>query len=483
MNSNKTKIAFATLGCRVNQYDTQAMKEQMEKASLAPVAFEEQADIYVINTCTVTAAADSEGRQLVRRAKAKNPDSFVVITGCLAQDRPEEVAALKGVDLVVGNSEKSLLLQKIFEKYEAVVGVRFIEPLGVMNVAPTKSNPWGGGISRFDGHQRATIKVQDGCNFGCSFCLIPRVRGEMISRPLGEIIEEGKRLASNGVKELVLAGIQLSSYGRDFGLKVSEPRLAPVIEKLLTIPGIQRVRLSSYAVVDFEDALLPLWKSDGGLCAHLHLPLQSGDAELLKAMRRPYSLERYRETVLKIRESFPDLGLTSDVIAGFPTESDEAFQNTLDRIEEFGFVDFHPFPYSDRPNTPGEKMTPKVHAAIIRERMKKLLELKKKCLRSSAEKAAGKVFRVIVERHNEQLQAGLTDQGLRILFPLKEGRLGQEAQVKVTAVQNEAAFAEWVENPLLGLRPGGYAPQAPVRPPFSTRNQTKTTAAGLPTNA
>ncbi len=467
MNSNKTKIAFATLGCRVNQYDTQAMKEQMEKASLAPVAFEEQADIYVINTCTVTAAADSEGRQLVRRAKAKNPDSFVVITGCLAQDRPEEVAALKGVDLVVGNSDKSLLLQKILKSYPGVDSD--FSTFLPLDLSPS---PWGGGISRFDGHQRATIKVQDGCNFGCSFCLIPRVRGEMISRPLGEIIEEGKRLASNGVKELVLAGIQLSSYGRDFGLKVSEPRLAPVIEKLLTIPGIQRVRLSSYAVVDFEDALLPLWKSDGGLCAHLHLPLQSGDAELLKAMRRPYSLERYRETVLKIRENFPDLGLTSDVIAGFPTESDEAFQNTLDRIEEFGFVDFHPFPYSDRPDTPGEKMTPKVHAAFIRERMKKLLELKKKCLRSSAEKAAGKVFRVIVERHNEQLQAGLTDQGLRILFPLKEGRLGQEAQVKVTAVQNEAAFAEWVENP-----------SSAIRLPSSAKDQTNSATAGHSANA
>ena len=329
-SKTKTTIAFTTLGCRVNQYDTQAMKEQVEKASLQTVGFDEVADIYVINTCTVTAGADSEGRQLVRRAKAKNPDSFVVVTGCLAQDRPEEVAALSGVNMVVGNTEKSALLQKIVSQYEP------LQPLAD-EIHFDALSPWGGGISRFDGHQRATIKVQDGCNFGCSFCLIPRVRGEMISRPGLEIVEEGKRLAANGVKELVLAGIQLSSYGRDWGLKASEPRLAPVIEKLLAIPGIHRVRLSSYAVVDFEDALLPLWKSHSGLCAHLHLPIQSGDANILKAMSRPYTLEGYRATVAKIRENAPHLGLTADVIAGFPGESDEAFANTLFILYDLGF--------------------------------------------------------------------------------------------------------------------------------------------------
>ncbi len=436
---NKTTIAFTTLGCRVNQYDTQAMKEQMEKASLSTVGFEEPADIYVINTCTVTAAADSEGKQLVRRAKAKNPGSFVVVTGCLAQDRPEEVAALAGVDLVVGNTEKSLLLQKIIKSYPG-----FDSTLAPFPRFHFSSSPWGAGISRFDGHQRATIKVQDGCNFGCSFCLIPRVRGEMISRPEADIIEEGRRLAEKGVKELVLAGIQLSSYGRDWGRSSSEPRLAPVIEKLLAISGVQRVRLSSYAVADFEDALLPLWKSNQGLCAHLHLPLQSGDGELLKAMRRPYSLERYRETVLKIRAAVPELGLTSDVIAGFPGETDEAFQNTLDRIREFGFVDFHPFPYSDRPDTPGEKMTPKVPSSVTRERMKRLLEVKKECLARSAENAAGQIFRVIVERHNGEFQAGLTDQGLRVLFPGLEESLGREARVKVTGARHGAALAERV---------------------------------------
>jgi len=417
----------------VNQYDTQVLREQMERSAFELVSFEAPADVYVINTCTVTAAADAEGKQLVRRAKAKNPESMVVVTGCLAEDRPEEVAALPGVDMVVGNKEKPFLLEKIVNHSSRFQ--RTVFPL-------SPRTPWGKGISRFDGHQRATLKVQDGCNFGCAFCLIPRVRGEMVSRPEAEILEEGRRLAGNGVKELILAGIQLSSYARDWGKKAKEPRLAPVIEQLLAIPGIQRVRLSSYAVADFEEALLPLWKNYPGFCTHLHLPLQSGDAQILKAMRRPYSLEQYRETVLKVREAAPQVGLTGDIIAGFPGETEEAFQNTLDRIQEFGYVDFHPFPYSDRPDTPGEKMTPKVSPAVIRQRMKILGNLKMDCLKRSAAKAKGQRYRVIVEKHNSLQYAGLTDHGLRVVFLKDKFRLGHEQWVRVEGFQDGRAWAQ-----------------------------------------
>ncbi len=427
----KKKVAFTTLGCRVNQYDTQVLRESLEKAAFELVPFEASADIYVINTCTVTAAADAEGKQLVRRAKAANAGSFVVVTGCLAEDRPDEIKALPGVDLVVGNRDKNLLLEKI---------------LGQALSPSAKPTPWGAGISRFDGHQRATIKVQDGCNFGCSFCLIPRVRGEMISRPENEILEEGRRLAQGGVRELVLAGIQLSSYGRDFGQKASEPRLAPIIEKLLKISGIERVRLSSYAVADFEDSLLPLWREDQGLCPHLHLPLQSGDSGVLKAMRRPYTLEKYIETVEKTRAASPRLGLTGDILTGFPGETDEAFQNTVDLIEKLGFVDFHPFPYSDRPGTPGEALQPKVDPAVIRERMRKLLALKSDCVNRAVKKAEGQVFPVIVERHNDQRSAGLTDQGLRVLFARGENPLGQEVRVRVDSFEQGRALGSVQKN-------------------------------------
>jgi threonylcarbamoyladenosine tRNA methylthiotransferase MtaB len=224
-------------------------------------------------------------------------------------------------------------------------------------------------------------------------------------------------------------------------LKASEPRLAPVIEKLLNVPGIQRVRLSSYAVVDFEEELLPLWKSHSGFCANLHLPLQSGDQGILKAMRRPYTLEAYRNLVNKIKEEIPSLGLTADIIAGFPGETDEAFQNTFDRIKEFNFIDFHPFPYSDRPQTPGESLFPKVNPAIIRDRMNQLWHLKKDCLEISAKKAQGKRFRVIVERYNAAQQAGLTDEGLRVVFDQKSGWLGKELAIQVEGFRDGHAWA------------------------------------------
>jgi threonylcarbamoyladenosine tRNA methylthiotransferase MtaB len=437
---SKPTIAFFTLGCRVNQYDTQAMKEQAEKSSFQAVDFNSRADIYVINTCTVTAAADAESRLQVRRAKARNRNSFVVVTGCLAQDRPAEVQALQGVDLVLGNKEKSRLLQEILRAYHLKNSPQ--TPAHSFQESPV--SPWCGGISRFDGHQRAIVKVQEGCNFSCSFCVVPRVRGKVVSRPVHEIVEEGKRLAANGVKELVLAGIQLSSYGRDGGLKAEEPRLAPVIEKLLEIPGIRRVRLSSYSVADFEEALLPLWEKGEGLCPHMHLPLQSGDSEILKAMRRPYSLKRYREIVGKIHKAASRVGLTTDIIAGFPGESEEAFQNTLDCIREFDFADFHPFPYSDRPGTVGETMTPKVPPAVIRKRMKQLLELKKVCVEKSAQEAQGRMFPMIVERYGKNDFSGLSPEGLRVFFHKKPGDLGREVRIKVDGLRKGRAVAHLV---------------------------------------
>jgi threonylcarbamoyladenosine tRNA methylthiotransferase MtaB len=434
LNSSRSKIAFTTLGCRVNQYDTQALKERMEEASFHPVPFNEIADIYVINTCTVTAAADAEGRLMVRRAKALNPGSFVVVTGCLATDRPQDLSSLPGVDLVVSNENKSLLLDQILKAHPGLA----VEDLAIKGL----KDPWGGGITRFDGHQRATVKVQEGCNFGCSFCLIPRVRGEMVSRPPEDILAEGLRLAERGVKELVLAGIQLSSYGRDWGMKPSEPRLAPVIEGLLKIPGIRRVRLSSYAVADFEDALLPIWKDEQGLCPHLHLPLQSGAEGVLKAMRRPYTLEKYKVTLEKVRQASPQMGLTGDILAGFPGESVEAFKNTLKAIRELNYIDFHPFPYSDRPDTPGEAMNPKVDAKVVHDRMEVLWGLKNDCNQKASEKARGTQARVIAERYDAKNYSGLADNGLRIVFPKSQERLGQEVMLKVTGFTEGAAHGE-----------------------------------------
>jgi threonylcarbamoyladenosine tRNA methylthiotransferase MtaB len=266
------------------------------------------------------------------------------------------------------------------------------------------------------------------------------VRGVPSSRPAKEILREARGLAENGVHEMVLTGIQLASYGRDLGKKTIEPRLAPVVEEILSLKGVRRVRLSSYGVADFEAALLPLLGK--GLCPHLHLPLQSGDPEVLKSMRRPYSLSGFMGTVEKIRAVFPETGITTDLIAGFPGETAEGFEHTLEAVKVIGFADLHPFPYSDRTGTEAAGRTDKVPDAEKRARMNVLKSLKDDCLRSSAQHSSGKVWEVVAERSDPGFLGGTTDRGLKVIFPAVGRSPGEELSVQVTGFQEGRAVGE-----------------------------------------
>jgi threonylcarbamoyladenosine tRNA methylthiotransferase MtaB len=384
----------------------------------------------VINTCTVTASADSEAGALARRAKRLFPASRVCVTGCLAQDRGPDLWAWPEVDVVVTNDQKANLFERVARaSRESETGIQ-----------AARTDPWIGGISRFESHRRAIVKVQDGCGFACAFCLVPRVRGKPRSRPIEEIVSGARRLAEGGVRELVLTGIQLASYGKDRGEKNEEPRLALVVERILAVPGIRRVRLSSYAVADFEEALLPFLKR--GLCPHVHLPLQSGDPGVLKSMRRPYRLEDYEEILAKIRETVPDAGITTDLIAGFPGESPEAFENTLRAARRFAFADFHPFPYSERPGTAAASFGPQVPPGEVKRRMKALKELKKTIVEDSARRAIGKTWDIVAERHSEGLLGGTTDRGLKVVFPGEKIVPGQELLVRVRGFRKDRAEGE-----------------------------------------
>ncbi len=423
-------VAFWTLGCRVNQYETQALRERALEAGFLEVPFDQGADLVVINTCTVTASADAEARALARRAKRLSPASRVCVTGCLAQDRASDLEALPSVDLVVTNDQKA----RLFERVAMMSAGRDKEMEAVA------SDPWIGGIRRFESHRRAIVKIQDGCGFSCAFCLVPRVRGKPRSRPADMIVSEATRLAEGGVRELVLAGIQLASYGKDFGKKTDEPRLAPVVEKILAVPGIRRVRLSSYSVADFEDALLPLLGR--GLCPHFHLPLQSGDPGVLKAMRRPYTLERYEEVLGEIREVVPDAGVTTDLIAGFPGETPEAFENTLRVARRLAFVDIHPFPYSRRPATAAATFGCQVSPPEMKRRVEALRELKKSLMADFAASAIGKTWNLVAERHSGGVLGGTTDRGLKVVFPRGKNVPGQELLVRVVGFRKDRAEGE-----------------------------------------
>lgn len=412
--------ALITLGCRVNQYDTQAIRELLEEQNFQIVPFQQQADIYIINTCTVTAAADVEGVMLIRRAKKLAPQSRILVTGCLAQDQPEKVAAIEGVDLVISNNEKFKIATKIQHWFPAPNQSELVE-----------DPHWIHGISKFAGHQRAFVKVQDGCQFHCTFCLIPRVRGKNISRPVESIVDEVHRLVDQAFHEIVLTGIQLASYGRDWGLSRTEPRLSLLIRELLKIQGLHRIRLSSYSIADFEMQLLEYMHSQKGICPHLHLPLQSGDAGVLKHMQRPYTISQFARVVETVRKKIPEIHLTSDIIVGFPGETDDAFNQTLSQIREFQFNDFHPFPYSTRAKTKAKLFENQVSSKIIHERMNRLLSMKKQCVRQSLEKSVGKKFWMVVEHYNHHQMAGLSPWGERFIIDSEDAlQIGHEVFVQ-----------------------------------------------------
>ncbi len=414
-------FSILTLGCRVNQYDSEVLRELGEKEGYLPASDRKQADLVILDACTVTQGADGEVGRLLRRARKQNPKAILALVGCL----PPNVSFSEADWILPG--------RKKFSLFERLAG-RNGEP----------DSHWPQSLTRFEGHRRPILKVQDGCRFQCAFCAVPAVRGGILSRPLDLILAEARDLAATGAKEVVLAGIQLSSYGMDQGKKSADPRLEPVIRALLEIPGLKRVRLSSYGVSDFEEQLRPLFR-EGTLCPHLHLPLQSGDEGILKAMKRPYTLDKFRSLVSGLRGEIPEMGLTTDLIAGFPGETDEAFENTLRRIREFGFQDFHPFPYSERPGTAAQSMGPKVSDAIVKSRMERLLSLKRELLKETFEVWRDRVVEVVAENHSPAYYGATTQSGVKLWVPRQGEFLGKEIRVRITDLQNGQILAVQVE--------------------------------------
>jgi threonylcarbamoyladenosine tRNA methylthiotransferase MtaB len=431
-------VYIHTLGCRVNQYDSQVLRELAGRAGYAVVPDPSSASAIVLDACAVTAAADADARRLLRRFRRANPKALLALVGCLPPGAPDLPA-----DLILSNPDKFTVFERLLDAKDSNLPFlsRERERKGKSHFP---SPPWGTGqgegeaprhwplrIRSFAGHRRPILKVQDGCRFACSYCIVPSRRGRAVSRPPAEVIEEARLLADGGARELVLAGVHLSSYGRDLGLAPGAPRLAPLVESLLKVPGVRRVRLSSYGVADYEEGLLSLVGWEDGLCPHFHLPLQSGDEGVLRAMGRPYTLARFRRVVQAVRRRVPGAGLTTDVIAGFPGETERAFRNTLDRLSEFGFRDLHAFPYSERPGTPAAGRGSGVPGGVVRERMESLSRLKRRLLEASARELEGKVRLVVAESHSPGMCGGTTPEGAKVVFRGGEGLVGRETWVRL----------------------------------------------------
>ncbi|MFQ5960322.1 MAG: tRNA (N(6)-L-threonylcarbamoyladenosine(37)-C(2))-methylthiotransferase MtaB [Candidatus Methylomirabilales bacterium] len=430
------RIAFATLGCRQNQFETDIMADQARTAGFTPVPFSQPAEVYVINTCTVTERADSDSRQLIRRAIRRNPAAFVVVAGCYAQAAPERIAALDGVDLILGNAEKMDLMRHLrsaaWECHDLRtdgktprLSVGDIGTVRAFQDAPAPEQP---------DRTRPFLKIQDGCNFACTFCIIPAVRGPNRSLAPDQVISEAQRLATAGHPEIVLTGINLGTYGWDLRPRAS---LSALLQRLVDETTVPRIRLSSLHPHEVTPEMVRLLASSSRLCRHMHLAVQSGDDEVLRQMARSYRSRHFREVVTRLDHEVPGIAIGVDVIVGFPGETDAAFEHTRRLLEELPVSYFHVFTYSRRSGTKAAGMLDQVLPQIKARRNHILRQLGAQKFLAFKRGFVGRTLPVVVldDRDRDSgLLHGVSDNYLGTLFHGPDAFKGKLVQVQVQDV-------------------------------------------------
>jgi threonylcarbamoyladenosine tRNA methylthiotransferase MtaB len=423
------KIAITTLGCKINQYDAAVIQDRLA-ARHSFVPFEHPADCYVINTCTVTDRADWEARQLVRRAKRANPEARIVVTGCYAQVSPAEIAALPGVDYVVGLNRLDDLTDCVERPTRPSAPV-----VAVSEVARERGVPVLG-TRALPGHTRAFLKIQEGCNYTCSYCIIPLARGLSRSVPPPVVLEQVRVLAHAGYQEIVVTGIHLGSYGQDLQPKTDLTSLLAMIEESGLVP---RLRLSSLDPREVPDRLLDLIAGSEAICRHLHICAQAGDDKILKQMRRNYDTSYYRDLLSRVRAKLPDAALGSDIIVGFPDESEAQFEGAIEFFASVPLTYFHVFPYSVRRGTAAARLPAQVCAATKKRRARQMRELGAEKKHQFCAVFVGQVASVLIEESPEKetgLRRGFSRNYLPVLLPDEPNLTNQEVAVKLERVQN-----------------------------------------------
>ena len=401
MNEVK-KVAFCSLGCKVNQYETNAMAQKFIEHGYEVVEFDEYADVYIVNTCTVTNVADRKSRQMLRRAKEINKDATLVACGCYAQVAKDELKKIPEIDLIIGNNEKNDIIQ-IVENHISQKGAE-----DLVSDVMYKLDYVELGTTTYTEKTRAVIKVQDGCDRFCSYCLIPYARGHIRSRKIENVIEEIKKVVDEGINEVVITGIHIASYGRDF--KGENIGLIDLLEEINKIQGLHRIRLGSIEPTIITDEFVERLSKLDKICDHFHLSLQSGCTETLKRMNRRYTTEEFKAVTKRLRAKFPNAALTTDIIVGFPGETDEEFNTTYEFLKEIAFYKMHIFKYSQRKGTKAAVMPNQVDGKIKEERSKKLIELSNENEYNYNKKYIGKQVEVLFEeREGEYLKGHTTN--------------------------------------------------------------------------
>ena len=414
--TNVRTVAFMTLGCKVNQYETETMEGLFRQAGYRVVPFTESADVYIVNTCSVTMLGEKKSRQLVRRAQRQNEAALIAVTGCYAQLAPDIVGTLPGVRLIVGTQDRGRIVELV---EEAAAGSEVLRDVGDIMAADTFED-----IPLFAAPERtrAFLKIQEGCQNFCTFCIIPYTRGPLRSRALASVRREAEKLVAAGFWEIVLTGIHLGAYGRDLTGTVT---LADAARTVLEIDGLQRLRLGSLESVELTPALFTLLRDDRRFARHLHLPLQAGSDAVLREMHRFYDTAGYERLLTRIREEVPGIAISTDIIVGFPGETEAMFQESLAFVRRQEFARVHVFPYSRRPATPAAARSDQVPHPVRRERVKMMQALADEMAADYHGKFIGTIVPVLFETQHEGVADGLTDTYIRVYTkgPVKVGEI------------------------------------------------------------
>ncbi|MBQ6134846.1 MAG: tRNA (N(6)-L-threonylcarbamoyladenosine(37)-C(2))-methylthiotransferase MtaB [Bacilli bacterium] len=407
-------VGILTLGCKVNTYESEFVRNELKNAGYEIREFDDLCDVYIINTCTVTNSSDSKSRKMIRQAIRRNPNACVVAMGCFIAANPDY--SEDGLDIIIGNKDKSKIVELLDEYFQNKEVLRK-QYTGRLKEFEDMY------ISSFPGRTRAFVKIQDGCDNFCSYCIIPFVRGKCRSKDENQVVEEVTALVQNGYQEVVLTGIHTGSYGVDLDTSFSH-----LLERLILINGLYRLRISSIEVTELKEDVLSLLKKSNVLVDHMHIPLQAGSDAILKSMNRKYDLDFYKKKIAEIRVIRPNIAISTDVIVGFPGESEELFLKTMDTCYEIGFSKIHVFPYSERRGTASSRMTGKVSESEKKDRVKRLIALSQTLEENYMKKFLGQVVEVLVEETIDGFSYGHTGNYLHVKI---EGEFSSHTFVKV----------------------------------------------------
>ncbi len=406
----------------MNHYETEAMWQLFKGEGYDRVDFTQNADVFVINTCTVTNTGDKKSRQVIRRAIRNNPDAVVCVTGCYAQTAPKDILNIPGVDIIIGTEDRDKLIDYVNQYHEERQPIN-----GVKNIMKKRTYEEMD-VPYFTDRTRATLKIQEGCNNFCTFCIIPWARGLMRSRDPEKVVEQAQQLVDEGYKEIVLTGIHTGGYGED----LKDYNLAQLLRDLEEVDGLNRLRISSIEASQLTDEVIDVINDSNKIVRHLHIPIQSGSDTVLKRMRRKYTMEFFESRIIKLKEIMPNVAITSDVIVGFPGETEEEFMETFDFIKKHHFSELHVFPYSIRTGTPAARMTDQVDEGVKNERVHRLIELSNALATSYAEQFKDDVLEIIPEEEKDGKLIGHSDNYLKVEVEGDASLTGELVKVKIT---------------------------------------------------